>query len=152
MHRKRQLRGSPLETPVRTPQSVICTVPLCDRPSKNKSFCNAHYRRTLRGVALDVPLQMKGQWSKWRQNLDGYVRRTRQIEGKHESQYQHRYEMEKLLGRKLLPQENIHHKNGVRHDNRIENLELWSYSQPSGQRVEDKVAWAKEILALYADL
>jgi len=35
-------------------------------------------------------------------------------------------------------------------DNRESNLELWSSSQPKGQRVEDKVAWAREILALYS--
>lgn len=57
--------------------------------------------------------------------------------------------MEEHIGRRLYSSENVHHINGDRTNNRPENLELWNTSQPAGQRVEDKLKWAEEMIKLY---
>ena len=59
--------------------------------------------------------------------------------------------MSNHLGRPLTKSETVHHKNGNRQDNRLSNLELWSSRQPKGQRVTDKLEYAREIIALYGD-
>ena len=72
----------------------------------------------------------------WSFDKHGYVILSRGGKSGY-GQPEHRYVMEQMLGRKLEPYETVHHKNGVRHDNRPDNLELWSTRHGRGQRVAD---------------
>lgn len=83
---------------------------------------------------------------------NGYVRVHRPDHPRSDSSgwmYEHTEIMEAMLGREMIPGENVHHKNGIRHDNRPTNLELWNRNQPSGVRASDRVEYAIEILKLY---
>ena len=63
--------------------------------------------------------------------------------------FEHILVAEELLGRYLQAGESIHHRNGLRDDNRPEDLELWTRPQPSGIRVSDAIEWARAILDRY---
>lgn len=120
--------------------------------AKRGGLCNAHQLQLSRNGKLK-PLRIKliDEHGPWHKNPQGYMyRNTRDSEGVLRPKLQHRVEMEKFLGRELSDDETVHHLNGVRDDNRIENLELWSSRHPKGQRVEDKIGWAVEFLRSYA--
>jgi len=87
-----------------------------------------------------------------RKNAEGYVR----VHDKHHPRadksgfvMEHAKVMSESIGRDLLSHENVHHLNGDRADNRIENLELWSKSQPCGQRIVDKLKHAVFLINEY---
>ena len=119
-----------------------CSFEGCVKPSRAKGLCKAHREQQKAGKELS-PLQSLKYGSGCTHR--GYI--YHYVDGKQVAA--HRHTMEQHLGRPLVEGENVHHINGDRSDNRIENLELWSTSQPSGQRVEDKLSWARDIIKLY---
>lgn len=125
---------------------LSCKVEGCERPYCAKGYCESHYSRLRKtgDVQADLPFQERPGWKKDNQ---GYIA-IRQSNGKYK--LQHRIVMEDHIGRPLFPEETVHHKNGIRDDNRIENLELWASRHPKGQRIEDLIAFSKEILHLYS--
>lgn len=121
--------------------------------SRARKLCTGHYDQLYRGDELR-PLRKAGEWQQWETTTKGYVRRRRTDPetGVRQNQWQHQWVMEQHIGRPLEPGEEVHHINGVRDDNRIENLELWSTRQPKGQRWQDKLEWAHEMIRLYGAL
>lgn len=137
-----------------------CTKNTKDSKGRATKYCSLHRSRIIRNgssdpikCSVDNCLNDSANTSSKPRCLEhqGYTKkegyRMIRVDGKYVSE--HRHLIEQKIGRKLYDHEEVHHINGIRNDNRLENLELWSTSQPSGQRVDEKIAWAKQFLSDY---
>lgn len=126
-----------------------CAFEECGRPAVSKGLCVSHSSQRLRGLELRPIRTNTGR----RVNKYGYVDvklPADHLEAKANGwALEHRAVMSDMIGRALLPEETVHHKNGERADNRPQNLELWTSRHPKGQRIEDVLQFAHEIIDLY---
>ena len=149
-HYLRHMRGQPMDPPIRRTRREIgpCSWPGCEQSIRTASLCALHYGRKLNGSDMDAPVTTRSQ-PKSREGLDRITNRYGYVEVRRQGHFgrahsggktwfqEHRYVMEVYLGRALHKGENVHHINGDKTDNRLENLELWLVHQPPGQRVKD---------------
>ena len=124
---------------------MYCTYPNCNRrrylPSdsdSSKAKCSSHKDpsepKSLKERAYREMLEKQENTAPHTAiDAGGY----RVIQGKYSPIGQHRIVMEAILGRRLIKGESVHHKNGLRHDNRPDNLELWVGPIRSGVRAND---------------
>ncbi len=126
-----------------------------DRHNENRKRAAKRYNaetRIKKGLPIDHVFP-KGPRGAGYLNKKGYLLVTWRDpnDKKIKRKYQHVLIMMHHLGRELHAHERVHHKNGIRNDNRLENLELWSLNggQPAGQRVEDRINFYIEFLEEY---
>jgi hypothetical protein len=146
-HRMRLRRATiPLDAPVRANRMGIepCIVEGCERFYYAKGMCSMHYNRLATKGDVGPPglTQLApGTRTRYRDPRSGYV--YIYTVGSGRGKLEHRIVMAEMLGRPLHRWESVH-QNGIRDDNRPENLELWVKPQPSGQRLDDLLAFVRE--------
>lgn len=146
-YRKRKYGYVGVATATRNPRGAACSVDGCEKLAVSQGYCGMHWERVKTHGHPGTAGRIRAVFGSGSVNRDGY--RIIRIDG--DAVFEHRHIMSQELGRDLLPDENVHHKDGDRAHNDPDNLELWNTQQPPGQRVTDKVHWALALLKRYPE-
>lgn len=158
-HFYRFTHGIPLDAPWRHERPTICIADGCDRKAGTLSLCTLHYQRKKSGkpfsdpahgtierspgsdgyINLRVPLGTPGSWRRSPNASYSYM-------------LEHRYVMQEFIGRPLATAETVHHRDGNRSNNAIENLELRTGAHGKGITVFDGAEVHIDFLLQYGGL
>jgi hypothetical protein len=134
----------------------LCTVDGCNRTSRSKGLCNMHrLRMKMHGSPGEASTRKGTGGTGCISKSTGYkyfYRPNHPNSSKNGQIAEHILVMCEMIGRPLRSGENVHHKNGIRTDNRPENLELWIKAQPVGCRISDMLKFCRNFIDQYKDI
>lgn len=125
----------------RKKNTAIC--PVCGKTYKRKrssnKVCSSECARKYNSMNAKHKVYME----------NGYLVEHKKGYNKKGNVKQHRRIMEEYLGRPLNPDEIVHHINGIKTDNRIENLQVMTWSEHSSMHRKEEIANGKHLFGGY---
>lgn len=123
--------------------SKLCCIAGCGRPHDSRGYCGMHGARVRRygdPHHVTTPEQFR---ENCRQAALAYKDAKQTTYRKRNNRHEHRIVAEQMLGRPLVRGEIVHHRDGNKHNNAPENLEVMTQAEHMRRHHAEMVAARK---------